>query len=86
MPLRARVTPGWFQTWRKAQAAGERREAARSQSFWMAGGILLVRLPPRSGSMTTTPRPLPAAYSRPSRPAWYCSSMKLYWIWQNDQG
>jgi hypothetical protein len=39
-----------------------------------------VIIPPRSGSIMITPRPFEAAYSKPSVPALFFSSRKLYWI------
>ena len=57
-------------------AKGPFRGRARTlASFQMAatagGGVTNPRLPPRSGSMTITPRPFAAAYSRPAVPAWH---------------
>ncbi len=78
IPLRTTETSPWFHTHWSAQSAGVRLRGAVSQTSWIAGGTFLVRSPPRSGSMITTARPLPAAYFSPSVPAWWSMSMKLY--------
>ena len=51
--------------WEAAERGGKRAIVVNYPASW----------PPRIGSMTITPRPLPAAYSRPRVPAWYSSSM-----------
>ena len=65
IPERTTVTSGWFHTQRKAHSAGVLLVGASSQISFTAGGTVLVRFPPRRGSMMMTPRPFEAAYSRP---------------------
>ena len=70
MPLRRNDTSGSFQTHWSAHSAGDRLTGASSHTACTCGGTLRAMAPPRTGSMTMTPRPLPAASSSPLRPAW----------------
>ena len=74
MPESTQVTSLWSQSQRKPHSAGERFGSWAAKSFLASGGSALASLPPRSGSMMITAKPLPAAYFRPVRPAWECSS------------
>ena len=85
IPERTTVTSGWFHIQRSAHSAGVLLIGASSQISLLAGGTVLVRFPPRRGSMMMTPSPFEAAYFRPAVPAWFFSSRKLYWIWQKSQ-
>ena len=83
MPESRNDTSGRLQTHCSAQSTGvrgarpaaSRRALAAAQSAATACGGRRASWPPRTGSMTITPRPLAAAYSSPRVPAWYSSSM-----------